>query len=205
MDRSKWGAASRKFCKRQVRGTRRLYVQRRRNSFPRLAPGPVRPKQNSVMSTAAALNGPREDIGRGDEAQLVCAEGQYPARERSPRPRKDSRARNLTLHRVHFRPRTCCGRASTASTARYRLRPTRRHAGPSCKAVRGCSWKGAAGAPSTASTAQSRHSPSNSTICRCGAKPARAAVSRSKWSSPTSSISSLRPHFSHSSKTPWCA
>ena len=50
--------------------------------------------------------------------------------------------------------------------------------------------------------AQSRHRPTSSTICRCGAKPARLAASCNRRSSLTSSISSLRPHFSHNSSAP---
>ena len=53
--------------------------------------------------------------------------------------------------------------------------------------------------------AQSLHRPTSSTICRCGAKPARLAASRNSRSSLTSSISALRPHFSHKRSAPWCA
>ena len=53
-----------------------------------------------------------------------------------------------------------------------------------------------------AAAPQSRHSPCTSTICRCGAKPARAAAFSSRRVTAASSISSLRPHFSQSSNTP---
>ena len=56
--------------------------------------------------------------------------------------------------------------------------------------------------PSIRYGAQSRHRPTSSTICRWGAKPARAAASCRRRSSLTSSISSLRPHFSHKSSAP---